>query len=65
MSSVDEKEWTGYVGVMIKSEIRRIELVTRMVTQNDVGDKSSRSPILSEAVDEPHIECGVVLTQPS
>jgi hypothetical protein len=27
----DEKEWTGYVGVVIKSEIHGIELVTRMV----------------------------------
>jgi hypothetical protein len=28
-------------------------------------DKSSRSPTLSEAVDEQHVECGIVLTQSS
>jgi hypothetical protein len=50
---------------MMKSEIRGIELVARMVTQNDVGDESSRSPTLPEAVDEQHVECGVMLTQPS
>jgi hypothetical protein len=61
----DEKEWIAYVDVMIKSEIRGIELVARMVIQNDVGDKSSRSPTLPEVVNEKHIECGVVLTQPS
>jgi hypothetical protein len=60
----DENEWTTYVGVMIKSEIRGIELVARMVAWNDVGDESSRSPTLSEAVVEQHIECGVMLTQP-
>jgi hypothetical protein len=48
----DEKEWTTYVGVMMKSEIPRIELVARKVARNDVGDESSRSPTLSEAVDE-------------
>jgi hypothetical protein len=53
MSSVcDEKEWTSYVGVMIKSEIYGIELVARMVARNDVSDESSRSPTLPEAVDE-------------
>jgi hypothetical protein len=36
-----------------------------MVARNDVGDKSSRSLNLPNAVDEHHIECGVVLTQPS
>jgi hypothetical protein len=61
----DEKEWTAYVGVVMKSEIRRIELVAIKVARNDVADKSSRSPILPEAVDEHHIECGVVLTQQS
>jgi hypothetical protein len=50
---------------MMKSEIREIELVARMVAWNDVGDESSRSLTLPEAVDEQHIECGVVLTQPS
>jgi hypothetical protein len=33
-----KKEWSAYVGVMIKSEIRGIELVARMVAQNNVGD---------------------------
>jgi hypothetical protein len=50
---------------VIKSEIRGIELVTRMVVRNDVGDESSQSPTLPEAVDEQHVECSVVLTQPS
>jgi hypothetical protein len=59
----DEKEWTTYVGVMMKLEIRRIELVVRMVARNVVGDESSRLPTLPEAVDEQHVECGVVLTQ--
>jgi hypothetical protein len=60
----DENEWTTYVGVVIKLEIRGIELVARMVAQNDVGDESSRSPTLPEVLDEPHSECGIVLTQP-
>jgi hypothetical protein len=59
----DEKEWTTYVGVVMKSEIRGVELVGRMVFQNNVGDKSSWSPTLPEAVDEQHVECGIVLTQ--
>jgi hypothetical protein len=59
----DEKEWIAYVGVMMKSDIHGIELVARMVAQNDVGDKSSRSLTLHEAVDEHHVECGVMLTQ--
>jgi hypothetical protein len=42
----NEKEWTTYVGVVMKSEIHGIELVTRMVGRNDVGKESSRSPIL-------------------
>jgi hypothetical protein len=50
---------------MMKLEIRGIELVVRMVARNDVGDESSRSPTLPEVVDEQHVECGVVLTQPS
>jgi hypothetical protein len=37
----DEKEWTTYVSVVMKSEIRGIELVARMVAQNDVGDENS------------------------
>jgi hypothetical protein len=36
----------------MKSKICGIELVTRMVEQNDVGDESSRSSILPKAVDE-------------
>jgi hypothetical protein len=61
----DENEWTAYIGVVMKLEIRGIELVARIVARNDVCDESSRSPTLSEAVDEQHIECGVMLTQPS
>jgi hypothetical protein len=49
----------------MKSEIYGIELVTRMVHRNNVGDKSSQSPILPEVVDKQHVECGIVLTQPS
>jgi hypothetical protein len=60
----DEKEWTDYAGVMMKSEICGIELVVRMVVHNDIGDESSRLPTLPEAVDEQHVECGVLLTQP-
>jgi hypothetical protein len=52
-----------YVRVMMKSEIHRIELVTRMVGRNDLGDKSYLSPTLLEAVDEQDVECDVVLTQ--
>jgi hypothetical protein len=59
----DEKEWTVYVSVMMKSEIHGIEMVTRMVVRNDVGDKSSQSPTLPEVVDEQHVECSIVLTQ--
>jgi hypothetical protein len=61
----DEKEWTTYVGVVIKSEIHGIELIVRMVACNDVCDESSRSLTLPEAVDEQHVECGILLTQPS
>jgi hypothetical protein len=61
----DKKEWTTYIGVVMKSEIRGIELVARMVARNDVGDESYRSPTLNGAVDEQHVECGVVLTQSS
>jgi hypothetical protein len=49
----------------MKSEIREIELVVKMVARNDVGDESSRLTTLPEAVDERHVKCGVVLTQPS
>jgi hypothetical protein len=49
----------------MKSEIHGIEFVARMVAWNDVGDESLQSPTLTEAVDEQHIEYGVVLTQPS
>jgi hypothetical protein len=61
----NENEWTMYVGVVIKLEIRGIELVARMDARNYVGDKSYRPLTLPEAVDEQHVECGVVLTQPS
>jgi hypothetical protein len=37
----NEKEWTSYIGVVMKSEIRGIELIARMVAQNDVGDECS------------------------
>jgi hypothetical protein len=61
----NEKEWTAYVGIVMKSEIHGIELVAIIVVWNDVDDESSRSPTLPEAVDEQHIECDVVLTKPS
>jgi hypothetical protein len=61
----DEKEWTAYVGVVMKSEIHKIELVARMIVRNDVGDESSRSLTLPEAVDEQYVECGILLTQSS
>jgi hypothetical protein len=48
----DEKEWTIYVSVMMKSEIHRIELVAIKVARNDVADESYRSPTLPEAIDE-------------
>jgi hypothetical protein len=61
----DEKQWTAYVGVMIKSEICEIELVAIKVAWNNIADESSRSSTLLEAVDEHHVECGVVFTQSS
>jgi hypothetical protein len=61
----DEKESTAYVGVVMKSEIRGIELVARMVARNNVCDESSWTSTLPEAVDEQHVECGILLTQPS
>jgi hypothetical protein len=60
----NENELTAYVRVMMKSEIRGIELVARMVARNDVGDESSRSPTLPEVVEDKHVECGILLTQP-
>jgi hypothetical protein len=61
----DEKELTTYVGVVIKSKIHGVVLVARMVAHNDVGDESSRSSTLTDALDEQHIECGILLTQSS
>jgi hypothetical protein len=61
----DEKEWTSYIGVVIKSEIHGIELVTRMIARNDVDDESSQSLTLLEVVDEQHVESNIVPTQPS
>jgi hypothetical protein len=49
----DEKEWIAYVDVVIKSEIRGIELVVRMVAWNDVGDQRSQSLTLHEVVTQP------------
>jgi hypothetical protein len=49
----------------MKSEIHVIELVARKIARNDVVDESSWSPTFLEAVDEQHIECSVVLIQPS
>jgi hypothetical protein len=48
----NEMKWTTYVVVVMKSKIHRIELVARMVGQNDVGDESSQLPTLLKAVDE-------------
>jgi hypothetical protein len=59
----NEKEWTTYVGVTMKSEIHGIEFVVRMVGQNDVGDESSWSSTLPEVVDEQDIKYGIVLMQ--
>jgi hypothetical protein len=61
----NEKEWTAYVSVGMKSEIRGIELVAIKVAQNDVADECSRSLTFPKAVDEQHVECGIMLTQPS
>jgi hypothetical protein len=60
----NEKEWTTYVRVVMKSEVCEIELVARLFAQNNVDDESSLSLTLPEAVDEQHVKCGVVLTQP-
>jgi hypothetical protein len=42
MPLVCDEEWTTFVGVVVKSEICGIELVTRNINRNDVGDESSR-----------------------
>jgi hypothetical protein len=60
----DEKEWTTYISVVMKSEISGIEFVARMIARNNIGDESSRSLTLPKAIDEQHIECGFVLTEP-
>jgi hypothetical protein len=60
----NEKEWTTYLGVVMKSEILAIELVATRVDWNIICDESSRSLMMPEAVDEQLIECAVVLTQP-
>jgi hypothetical protein len=66
MSSIcDKKQWTAYVGVVIKSEIYGIEFVVIKVAWNNVADESSRLSTLPEAVDEHHVECGVVFIQSS
>jgi hypothetical protein len=65
MSPICDEEWITYVGVVMKSEIHEIELFARMVARNDVGDKSSLLLTLPEAVDEQHVECGVMLPQTS
>jgi hypothetical protein len=39
--------------------------VIGMVARNDVGDESSRTLTLPKVVDEQHVECGIVLTQPT
>jgi hypothetical protein len=47
ISLMCNKEWTTYVRIMIKSEIRGIELIARMIAQNDISNKSSQSPDFS------------------
>jgi hypothetical protein len=49
----------------MQPEICEIELVTRLIDQNDVSDESSQSLTLQNAIDEQCVECGVVLMQPS
>jgi hypothetical protein len=39
----------------MKLEIHEIELVAKMVARNGIGDESSRSPTLPDAVDEQHV----------
>jgi hypothetical protein len=65
MSPMCNEEWITYVGVVMKLEIYGIELVAKMVDQNDVDDESSRSPAFPEVVNEHDIKCGIVLTHPS
>jgi hypothetical protein len=60
-----EKDWETNVEVVMKSEVRGLELIATRVERNNVCDECSRSPTLSEAVDEHAIECPVPLTQPS
>jgi hypothetical protein len=64
MSPVCDEEWIAYVSVMMKPEFHGIDLVARMFARNNGGDESSRSPTLPEVVDEQHVECGIMLTQP-
>jgi hypothetical protein len=53
MSSVcNENEWAAYVGVVMKSEIRAIELVATRIGCNVMCDESSHSPTMPKAVDE-------------
>jgi hypothetical protein len=44
MSPMCNEEWITYVGVVMKLEIYGIELVAKMVDQNDVDDESSSFP---------------------
>jgi hypothetical protein len=60
----NEMKWTVYVRVVMKSEIRGIELIARIIGQNDVGEESSRSPTLLKTVDEQGVKCGIVPMQP-
>jgi hypothetical protein len=64
MLAMCNEEWTSYVGVVMESEIHGIELVAARVGRNIICDKSSRSPMMSKAVDGGPIKCAVVLTQP-
>jgi hypothetical protein len=64
MSPVCDEEWIAYVSVMMKPEFRGIELVARMFARNNGGDESSWSPTFPEVVDEQHVKCGIMLTQP-
>jgi hypothetical protein len=47
---------------MMKSEIYVIELVARMIADNDVDDESSLPSTLPEAVDEQYVKCGVIIS---
>jgi hypothetical protein len=48
----NENEWTTYVGVIMMSEFRAMELVATRVGRNIICDEISRSPTMSEAIDE-------------